>query len=230
MPAIPSHPAASGWRSLPPGPGRPPAALPLLALQLAGAAAVYGASFGWWRGGLQIGWSALKFPLLLFSVTATCALANFMAAQVLGLDLSLRQTLRAMLRAFTMAALVLAGLAPVFWFLAVTLPGPHEADALASGRLLLLLHTAAVGLAGVLGNLHLWHMLRAHAGQTALAARVLAAWLVLGGIAGSELSWIFSPFLTHPHRELTFLNPNAFRMNMYEYLWRLAAGRLDPAP
>ena len=201
-----------------------------LAAQLAVAAAVYGASFGCWRGGVQILWSAAKMPLLLLSVTLACALGNFMTAQLLGLDLSLRQTVRAMLRAFAVAALVLAGLAPVFWFLASSLPRPGESEAAAAGRVLLVLHTAAVGLAGLVGNLHLWKLLCERAGRRAVAARVMVAWLALGGASGSELSWVLSPFLTHPDRPLAFLNPNAFRMNMYEYLWQLIRGRLDGAP
>jgi hypothetical protein len=199
---------------------RPPAELVRLAGRLATAAALYGAAFGWWRGGWQVVWSAAKLPALLLVVTATCALANYMLAAVLGMRLGFRQSLHAMVHAFAVAALVLAALAPVFIFLAVALPGPESPDATRTYALLLAAHTAAVALAGVIGNLNLWRSLLTLArGRHDLAARVLAGWLTLCGLVGSEWSWVLSPFLTHPERPLVFLNPNAFRMNMYEYLW-----------
>ena len=202
---------------------RPPAELARLAGRLAAAAALYGASFGWWRGGWQVAWSAAKLPALLLAVTATCALANYMLASVLGMRLGFRQSLHAMLHAFAVAALVLAALAPVFGFLAVALPDATSADASRTYPLLLAVHTAAVALAGVIGNLNLWRSLLTLArGRRVLAARVLAVWLGLGALVGSEWSWVLSPFLTHPARPLVFLNPNAFRMNMYEYLWTVA--------
>ena len=192
------------------------------AVVLAGAAALYGASFGWWRDPLQAGWAAVKMPAMLLATTGTCTLGNFMIARVIGLDIGLRQTAEAMLRTFGVAAVLLASLAPVYLFAAVSIPGPAAKDAVSSYRLLLCVHTVSVAVAGVVGNISLWRTLLAVArGRVALAARVLCAWFFLCGVTGSELSWVFSPFLARPELDIVFLNPNAFRMNMYEYLWQL---------
>ena len=196
---------------------------------LIAAAALYGASFGLWRGGPQPLWSAVKMPALLLAVTAAAAPANFLLARALGLAVEAAQVVRALLLAYAVTALLLASLAPVFAFAAWTLPGPASADAQPTCRLLLLLHTAAVGLAGTAGHLRQWRWLATAArGDVRLATRVFVAWFAVSALAGSELSWVCSPFLARPDRELVFLNPNAFTMNMYEYLWQsLQWGRGD---
>jgi len=46
------------------------------------------------------------------------------------------------------------------------------------------------------------------------------------GFVGCELSWILSPFLAKPGISVPFINPDAFRSNFFEYLWRTAMGYL----
>ena len=190
--------------------------LPRLLATLVLGAALYGAAFGSWRGGQQIAWSAAKMPVLMLSVTAASAVGNTLLAQALGWPCPLRETLRAMLTVFATASVMLASLGPVLVFLALSLPGPRP-DRLGTYRFLLCLHTAAMALAGLTGLARLrLAMLRAAGARR--GRRVFAAWLLLTGAAGSELSWWFSPFLSRPDRTLMLANPNAFRMNMYEYL------------
>lgn len=65
---------------------RPELVVPACITLVVGAAA-YGFVFGYWRGGMQALYSALKFPLLLFSAVGASALINAMLAQLMGLDL-----------------------------------------------------------------------------------------------------------------------------------------------
>ena len=190
--------------------------LPHLLAVLVLAAALYGAVFGAWRGGQQMAWSAAKMPALMLSVTAASAVGNTLLAQTFGWPCPLRETLRAMLTVFATASVLLASLGPVLVFLALSLPDP-EPDRLGTYRLLLCLHTGAMALAGLTGLSRLRSTIIRLAGPRR-AGRVFVAWLLLTGAAGSELSWLFSPFLSRPDRPLMLANPNAFRMNMYEYL------------
>jgi len=201
---------------------RAPAAAWLgLGLPLAAAAAAHGASFGLWRSPVQAACAALKMPALLLGVAAVSGLANTLLAQSLGARLSLAQTLFGMLLGFAIAAVLLAAVSPVFYFLAVTLPGPATPAAMTSYRLLLTLHTLAVGLAGTAGVSRLYRLLEMLTGQARTARRVLLAWLTVCALAGSELAWVVSPFLNRPGAPDMFINPQAFTMNMYEYLWQL---------
>lgn len=198
-------------------------ALPILARTaavLAATSMLYGFSFGLWRDPLQAAFAAVKMPVVFLGAVGIAGLGNAMIAQLLGVPISGRQTLQAMLLSFAVTTVLLAALAPVFAFLALALPPPSRDPGRGTYFTLLALHTGAVAGAGVAGNLRLWRLLRAVAGSTRKAALTMACWLGLGGAAGSELSWICSPFLARPDRPVVFLNPNAFRMNMYEYLWQ----------
>ncbi|MCX7006843.1 MAG: hypothetical protein NTY53_06285 [Kiritimatiellaeota bacterium] len=188
---------------------------------LIGASLIYGASFGLWHSPAQAALSALKMPLLLLSVAVVAAVANTLLAQTLGVRLTLAQTLLAMLLGMTITALLLAAVSPVFAFLALVLPGPDALDVTHIYARLLPLHTVAVGAAGLVGVLRLLRLLVALLGDARTARRLVVLWIAVCGLAGSELAWVASPFLNRPGDPPQLLNPYAFRMNMYEYLWAL---------
>src|SRR4051812_1279073 len=77
---------------------------------------LYGFTLGLWRAPLQAGFTAVKFPLLIFLTCGGNALLNGMLAQLLGSGLSFRQTSLAILLSFAAAAVVLAALSPVTLF------------------------------------------------------------------------------------------------------------------
>lgn len=78
---------------------------------------------------------------------------------------------------------------------------------------------AAVALAGLAGYVRVHRLLRRETADHGLVRRVLLAWIAISGFVGSEVCWICTPMLARPDLPVPFLNPNAFRMNMYEYLW-----------
>ena len=194
--------------------------LALLAL-LMSASWLYGASFGLWHSPAQAALSALKMPLLLLGLAVIAAAANTLLAQALGVRLTLAQTCLAMLLGMTITALLLAAISPIFAFLALALPGPAAPDAACIYARLLPLHTLAVGAAGLVGVSRLLRLLVALLGNARTARRLLVLWIAVCGLAGSELAWVASPFLNRPGDSPQLLNPYAFRMNMYEYLWAL---------
>ncbi len=79
-------------------------------------AGVYGATLGLWRGPLQAFYTAIKFPLVIFLTCLGNGAINGMLAQILGSGLSFRQTAVAILMSFAIAAIILAGFAPLTLF------------------------------------------------------------------------------------------------------------------
>lgn len=197
------------------------------AVALLAGSAMFGAAFGGWRSWEQALLSAGKMPLLMVSVTAFSAVVNTLMAQALGARLSFRQTLGSMLLAFAIASVLLGALAPVTAFFAWQAPSPGAPGDMNAYRTLLVLNTAVVGAAGIAGNLQLYRLLGALTASRHKALRVLVAWMLVGGLAGCELSWVLSPFLARPDVPVPVLNPNAFKSNFFEYLFHSAAGRLE---
>jgi hypothetical protein len=195
-------------------------------IALTAGAACYGVAFGIWRSPRQALYSAIKMPALLLSVTAVSMLINMMLAQRLGARLSTRQVATCILMSLTISAVILGALSPVTAFLSLQCPSPRNRNAFATYRILLLAHTAVVGIAGIAGNIRLYRLLLQLTGSTRIAARVLASWILVTGFAGCQLSWIMSPFLARPDGPVPFINPNAFTGNFFEYAWRAAAGGL----
>lgn len=186
----------------------------------------FGASFGMWRSWTQAVYAAVKMPAMLFLVSALCGAANTALAQAMGLRISLRQTVSVMFVAFAIASAILGSVAPCVAFMALQAPARPDPGGMDAYRVLLPAMTALVGVAGLVGCSRLHRLLEAVAGSKALASRVLIAWVAVCGLVGGELSWLFSPFIARPDLPVPFLNPNAFRGNFIEYLWRTVQGSL----
>ena len=90
-------------------------ALQHLVVITAGAGA-FGAAMGLWRNDTQAVFTAIKLPLVLLLTTAGNALLNAIFAPLLGLNLSFRQCLLAILTSFSIAAVVLGAFSPIGFF------------------------------------------------------------------------------------------------------------------
>ncbi len=117
-------------------------------------AGLFGGAVGWWRAPLQGFYAALKFPLIVLLATFGNALLNAMLAPLLGLNLSFRQALLAILMSFTIAAAILGAFSPLVWFLVWnTPPLDQRADlSFSSHSMILLTEVAAIAFAGVAAN------------------------------------------------------------------------------
>lgn len=171
---------------------------------------LYGASVGIWRSPLQAIYSAIKMPLLFIATVLASGTANALLAQVIGSGLSFRQVLLCILLTMTVSASLLGAFAPIVFFFSTQVPASE-----ASYPLLLASLTATVGLAGTVGVVRMHRLLSR---LTLTPKRIMLVWFVVSGFAGCQLSWLFSPFLLAPGAETTFLNPDAFSGNFYEYL------------
>lgn len=221
---------------------RDPAAQPRLFRSLSATilccGAAYGFSFGAWRSPWQGVYSALKMPLLFFSVILASGLLNAMTAPLLRAGLSLREAYLAMLSSMAVTLLVMAACSPVFLFLAWTVPPPDpavlgldRADPAAAAsmgvyRNLLLGHVAALAVGGLLGLFHSHRLVCALTRSAAVGRRLLGLWVAVMGFVGCELSWLFSPFLCEPVTAPHVVARLYAKTNFYEYVWRMLCDTL----
>jgi hypothetical protein len=186
---------------------------------LAGAG-LYGAAMGWWRSPLQALFVAAKFPLILLLVVVFNALLNAMLAPLLGLNISFRQSLLAILTSFTIASAILGAFSPLAAFLVWNTPAltPELEHAGSVYGFVKVVHVVIIAFAGTVSNLRLLQLLRALSPNGAVARRVLLAWLAGNLFLGSQLTWILRPFIGSPGLPVQFLREKALEGNFYENL------------
>lgn len=176
----------------------------------------YGYTVGLWHAPLQAAYTAIKFPLLVFLTCGANAVLNGMLAQVLGLELSFRQTTQTILLSFALAALILGSLAPVILCLLWNTP-PLGTPSTAY-NVLLSTHVFVIAFAGVVGNLRLLRLLDAMTARTTLARATLICWLAGNLFLGSQLAWVLRPFVGTPGLPLQFLREHPLKGNFFEAL------------
>jgi hypothetical protein len=191
-----------------------------LAVILLGAG-MYGAAMGSWRAPQQALFVAVKLPLIILLTTAGNVLLNAMLAPLLGLNLTFRQTLLALLMSCAVTAAILGAFAPISAFLVWNTPkmSPEAMHSFAYG-VMKLAHVAVIAFAGCAGNARLFQLLVQLGGRRAVAARVLFAWLAGNLFLGSQLCWILRPFIGAPNLAVEFLRSHiALQGNFYENLF-----------
>ena len=179
---------------------------------------LYGAAMGSWRSPLQGAFVALKFPLIVLLTTAGNALLNSMLAPLLGLHLSFRESLKAILMSFAITGAVLGAFSPLAAFVTWNCPAmdPNIAISGTTYSFIMLVHVGVIALAGIAGTLRLGQLLRALSPTAVVARRVLLAWLAANLFLGSQLSWILRPFIGSPVMPVEFIRATAFKGNFYE--------------
>jgi hypothetical protein len=181
-------------------------------------AGAYGAAMGWWRDPWQAAFVAIKFPLILLLTALGNALLNAMLAPLLGLNITLRQSLLAVLMSFAITAVILGAFAPLTGFLAWNAP-PMTPDVKSTPTyaFVKLSHVVVIAFAGLAGNVRLFQLLTSLSQDNRrVARRVLFAWLAGNLFLGSQLTWIARPFIGAPQLPVAFLRDEAFRGNFYE--------------
>jgi hypothetical protein len=148
-------------------------------------AGAFGAVVGTFRGGIQVGYCAVKVPLLLVGTLAVCMPSFIGLARAFGTGIPAREAVAVSLGAAARFALVLAGLAPVVW-LAEGVTSYHQSA---------LLITAVCALAGVSASGLLFRGLSRLRGSGVLAG---LAFVAVFGVVGAQTSWLLRPFLVRP--------------------------------
>jgi len=193
--------------------------LPVCLTVIVFGAGLYGAAMGCWRAPLQALYVAIKFPLIILLTTLGNALLNAMLAPLLGLNISLRQSMLAVLFSFTVASTILGAFSPLTAFMVWNTPslsGSVNDVSIGTYNLVQLTHVAVIAFSGVAGNLRLAQFLHRLSGNRAVVQRVLLAWLAGNLFLGSQLCWILRPFIGAPGLPVEFLRASAFKGNFYE--------------
>jgi hypothetical protein len=152
---------------------------------LAVGAAVFGGVVGSFRGGLQIGYSAVKLLLALLTTLVVSVPAFHALAVGFGGKPRLSTIAALALTASARAALVLVGLAPVLWLAVDRGLGYHGSVLLASVMYLASgLAAVTIVLRGLGGSLRAW-------------ATAAACALVFFGVLG-QTAWMLRPFFGRP--------------------------------
>ncbi len=154
---------------------------------IAAGAGVFGAAMGAYRGGVQIGYAAVKLPAVILLTMAVVAPALTALNSALGRTASLRRDLALVLCCLALSCLVLAAQTPVV-LLAV------EVDV--SYHSLILLVVACCVVAGGVGLSLFLRGLRLERGHGlwAVAVGMLGVFMLAAG----QMSWTLRPFLVRP--------------------------------
>ena len=173
---------------------------------------------GWWRSPEQALYVAIKFPLVILLTAAGNALLNGMLAPLLGLNITLRQSLLAVLMSFAIVAAILGAFSPLVAFVTWNAP-PMTADVKATipYAFVKLVDVIVIAFAGIAGNVRLFQLLtKLSQRNRRVAQRVLFAWLAGNLFLGSQLTWIARPFIGAPELPVAFFRDDAFQGNFYE--------------
>ncbi|HWX20791.1 MAG TPA: hypothetical protein VN578_12910 [Candidatus Binatia bacterium] len=225
MPAFPTHLKSVDYflRAEPEGlaawvVGRESRLVWFCVLAVVAGAGPYGAVMGCWWTPLQAFYVAIKLPLLILLTSLGNGLLNGMLAPLLGLNITFRQSLTAVLVSFAYAAMVLGAFSPVALFVVWNTP-PLRATTWSSSpeyAFLQLTLVVFIALAGVVGNVRLLPLLRQLSGSRSVARKVLVAWLLGNLFLGSQICWVLRPFIWDPGRPVEFIGQQAFHGNFYE--------------
>lgn len=197
---------------------------------IVGGAGLFGAALGSWRSPVQALYTAIKLPLILLVISLGNGLLNAMLAPLLGINLSLRQSLLAVLMSFTIAAAILGAFSPLLYFLIWNTPPLATGASTNAGAhsFVLLCETAMIAFAGIAANVRLLQLLRELSGSANAAQKVLFAWLAGNLLLGSQLAWIMRPFVGSPGLPVQFLREHPFEGSFYEAIFRAFRHLLFP--
>jgi hypothetical protein len=133
----------------------------------------------------------IKLPLMMLLTMLLCLPTLYIFSSYLGGRRSLLQTAALAFSAVAITAVVLAGFAPITWFLTFTAPGAHN--------LHVLVNVVVFAISGFVGVSFLTSSARRfHADSPQLTSLLsfLACWIVLYGLVGAQMGWLLRPFFS----------------------------------
>lgn len=155
--------------------------------------------------------SAVKVPLLFLLTLLIVLPPIYVSSTFVGARASFSQMTTLLLASLAITSIVLASMASVSFFFALTTRGYD---------FMKLLHVAVFAYAGIVGVFYLIRGFRAIAvGHGARMPRFLfVGWIVLYMFVGTQLGWVLRPFIGHPDLEFELFRPH--EGNFYENVFQ----------
>ena len=171
---------------------------------------------------LQIGYSAIKVPLLLV-VTTLVALPSFLVFNtILGLRRDFEFVLRAILSVQAGLAIILASLAPLTFFFYLSSTANQAAYQAA-----ILFNGLMFGIASISAQLILRMYYRPLIRSNRRHRLMLWVWIGLYSFVGIQLGWILRPFVGNHRQEISFFRQDKVS-NAYVKVWDLILELIEP--
>jgi hypothetical protein len=203
---------------------RPSRLIAFCVATIAVGAGMYGAAMGSWRDPLQAAYTGIKLPIAILLTTLGNGLLNGMLAQLLGLNVTFRQSSVMVLVSFALMSVMLGALSPVALFVVWNTPPLSAATRLSApeyGFMQLVIATF-IAIAGVVGNIRLRPLLSQWTRSTTVARNVLLAWLAGNLFLGSQICWVLRPFIWDPAGKVEFIGQQYFHGSFYETIFDAA--------
>ena len=164
----------------------------LLSLTLS--SALYGFTIGSGHSWLYASRNLIKFPLLILTTGAVCALAYFVLARFLAPKLTFRDVQQLVVLLFRDTSVMLAGLSPVSFFLAMTMVQPFGDD-LGEYPFFQGFNVVLIAICGSIALVRQAKVLLFDYGLGRQAsASIIIGWLALSLFTGGQGAWYMRPF------------------------------------
>jgi len=158
-----------------------------LLLTIFAGSAVFGATLGFYRGGIQILFASLKLPLVVLFTAALCTPALTALRVVVGGRARFQKDLALVLGSLALGCMVIAALAPLLLLAMSMRASYHQIIILTVGCCAV---GGALGLALLIKGI--WCTLDVDRGVVTLTLLLVCA------LVGTQLSWTLRPYLVRP--------------------------------
>jgi hypothetical protein len=158
----------------------------------------------------------LKLPLMLVLTMCLCLPTLYIFSSYLGSRRTFLQTAALSFTSLAIIGVVLAAFAPITWFLTFTAPGAYAVH--------VLVNVAVFILGGFMGVSFLLKGCSRFHGGAPLGRQLLFlwGWIVLYGLVGAQMGWLFRPFFSSSDVWIRPRDPN--EVSVFQALWQLVEG------
>ncbi|MBI5360027.1 MAG: hypothetical protein HZA48_05535 [Planctomycetes bacterium] len=160
---------------------------------------IYGAVMGFFAGGAQVLYSALKFPIAVVACYFICLPTFYIFSSILSSRYSIAQSMAILLCMTVPAVLLLLGFAPIVWFFSIST---------GTAGFMFLLHGIVFAIATAFGILYLYdcvgyiNYISKGAGDTNMA--FLNVWMVIYLTVQCQLLSYLGPFISAGEKMFIF--------------------------
>jgi hypothetical protein len=187
--------------------------------------AVYGFAIGSVHSNLFAARNLVKFPLLVLTTSAVCAVAYYAFSLLVTRRLSFREVQMLSLGTFRDIVMLLASLAPACLFLAHTIYPPTRSS-LGEYPLFLGLNVGLIAASGAAALVRRTAALvKRHALKPVAGTAIISAWLVISLFVGGQCAWYLRPFFGVSTAPAPFMLGRApdYRgaTSIYEAVWNI---------